>query len=122
MQFSATLTLALAYLAHLGAASALPVEAAAEGNASDSLVKRNDYWHCACQYSPNGAIDPITTARVVDFNSGRWTLETFERVRFQGGAKFTGTYAVPVKGAGKIGGRAFYNECRQNGAGDSTCF
>ena len=72
MQFSATtIVLAVAYLSQMGAAVALP---GGSIDASSNLVKREEWRHCACQYTTGGRIDPIATAEVAQLNSGRWHL------------------------------------------------
>ncbi|KAE8824337.1 hypothetical protein PTNB73_09296 [Pyrenophora teres f. teres] len=110
-----------------------------------SLAKRAYYTHCACQYSHQSGIDALTTNRVASYNPHRWKLGSFvppaccgslietrtvgltirttdevETPRGRYGAHFTGFYVHSLNG--RIYGEGFYQECKQNGAGDSTCF
>ncbi|EUC27427.1 hypothetical protein COCCADRAFT_31097 [Bipolaris zeicola 26-R-13] len=132
MQFStAIIALAMGQLLQLGGVAALPTEIGVDVSvpkvAADvaakvhTIEKRHDHTACACQTSSGGEIDAAATSRVAGFNMNRWVLDLFETQRFQGGAKFTGYYIRGKDGA-SVSGEGFYNECRQNGAADSTCF
>ncbi|KAE8827541.1 hypothetical protein CFE70_009170 [Pyrenophora teres f. teres 0-1] len=130
MHFStATIALAAAFLLNLGTAAALPVDDDARVAApvaettnmeTRSLAKRAYYTHCACQYSHQSGIDALTTNRVASYNPHRWKLDEVETPRGRYGAHFTGFYVHSLNG--RIYGEGFYQECKQNGAGDSTCF
>ncbi|EOA92330.1 uncharacterized protein SETTUDRAFT_18972 [Exserohilum turcica Et28A] len=118
MQFSiSTLALAMACIFNVGQAASIPVGAEIEARGLD---KRDQYTHCACQFSSGSGIDGYTTTRVVGFNDYRWKLDIVETQRGDWGAHFTGYYAYARSGF--VDGKAFYNECLQNGGGDSTCF
>ncbi|EMD95896.1 hypothetical protein COCC4DRAFT_18786 [Bipolaris maydis ATCC 48331] len=118
MQFSiSALALAMACISQVGEVASIPVGAEVEAR---ELDKRDQYTHCACQVSSNSGIDSFTTSRVVGFNDYRWKLDVRETQRGEWGARFTGYYVYAKSGF--VDGKAFYNECLQNGAGDSTCF
>ncbi|EMD70254.1 hypothetical protein GGP41_000391 [Bipolaris sorokiniana] len=118
MQFSiSTLALAMACISKFGQAASIPVGAEVEAR---ELDKRARYTHCACQYSSQSGIDNYTTTRVVSYNGHRWKMDIRETPRGEYGARFTGYYAYATSGF--VDGKAFWNECKQNGAADSTCF
>ncbi|KAL1617892.1 hypothetical protein SLS56_010770 [Neofusicoccum ribis] len=102
MQFSATL-LALSAVAatHFGFAAA------------------RQHAHCACQAASGGEVDAVVTAMVVQYNPNKWELASTPSTLEQG-AHFAGTYAIPKSGS--IDGDDFYNQCKEYGAADSTCF
>ncbi|KAB2569581.1 putative secreted in xylem 5 protein [Lasiodiplodia theobromae] len=84
------------------------------------LTAARSHGHCACQAASGGEVDAVVTAMVVQYNPNKWELASSPSTLEQG-AHFAGTYAI-AKNNGKIDGDDFFNQCKEYGAADSTCF